>query len=160
MIRIFKNIIIHYQTIEKGEGVYKLHNLHHTDHICHTHCWLTRGGLASVILISSAIFLLVNTDRRSLFLFSFLELKAVFIQRQLIFERQNQPNGCNCLMNTNLLLILRLDESTCLKKTWEEKGRFWGVFKAVNCFLGLLMKDCNRTCLKNSLETNDIHHSW
>ena len=39
MIRIFKNIIIiHYQTIEKGEGVYKLHNLHHTGNICHTHC--------------------------------------------------------------------------------------------------------------------------
>ena len=138
MIRIFKNIIIiHYQTIEKGEGVYKLHNLHHTDHICHTHCWLTRGGLASVILISSAIFLLVNTDRRSLFLFSFRDLKAVFIQRQLIFDlwtAMNKPNGCKFLMNTNLLLILRLDESTCLKKRWEEKRRFWGVFKPVKLF--------------------------
>ena len=88
MIRIFKNIIIiHYQTIEKGEGVYKLHNLHHTDHICHTHCWLTRGGLASVILISSAIFCTrKHWSQITLFKFSFQDLKAVFIQRQLIFD--------------------------------------------------------------------------
>ena len=36
---------------------------------CVTHCSLTRGGLGSVTLISSAIFLLVNTGRNSLLIF-------------------------------------------------------------------------------------------
>ena len=35
----------------------------------------------------------------------------------------------------------------CLKKRWEEKRQFWGFFKPVKVFFGILMKDRNLTNL-------------
>ena len=57
----------------------------------------------------------------------------------------------------------------CLKKRWEEKRQFWGVFQAFkSVFSGFWWKIVIKnafsqlfgvfwTCLKNSLRTNDIH---
>ena len=93
--------------------MYGLRNLHHTDRICiqtyTRHCWLTRGGLASVILISSAFFLLVNTGRRTLFIF-LPRSESCLCTSSADLWSLNKPNGCICLTNTNLLLILWLDD--------------------------------------------------
>ena len=89
--------------------MYGLRNLHHTDRICiqtyTRHCWLTRGGLASVILISSAFFLLVNIGRRTLFIFLPRSESCLRTSSADLWSL-NKPSGCICLTNTNLLLIL------------------------------------------------------
>ena len=89
--------------------MYGLRNLHHTDRICiqtyTRHCWLTRGGLASVILISSVFFLLVNIGRRTLFIFLPRSESCLRTSSADLWSL-NKPSGCICLTNTNLLLIL------------------------------------------------------